>query len=192
MSLLQARQLKYQYSGQEPLFQDAVFDINPGDRIGLVGPNGGGKTTLLRILNDELDPDAGTVIRRRVVCGPRAMAFDLDTRTGSQSEARPGTDRRCHPALRTDARAPRAAGLSETGLGHSWRVRPAYPRIRDGGAGAGTDRRLPRIPVRWTAGRRTANDAVAWGARTFSLAHSVGRLIGRYRTKWHSLLGSHP
>ncbi len=65
MSLLQVRQLKFQYSSDQPLFADAGFEINPGDRIGLVGPNGAGKTTLLRILAGDLEPDAGHVVWRR-------------------------------------------------------------------------------------------------------------------------------
>ena len=36
-------------------------DVNEQSRIGLVGPNGGGKTSLLRVLVGELEPDAGTV-----------------------------------------------------------------------------------------------------------------------------------
>ena len=34
----------------EPLFTDATFTLGDGDRTGLVGPNGTGKSTLLRIL----------------------------------------------------------------------------------------------------------------------------------------------
>lgn len=49
----------------EWLFQDIHAQINPGDRIGLVGRNGVGKTTLFRIIEGSLEPDAGRVERRR-------------------------------------------------------------------------------------------------------------------------------
>jgi ATP-binding cassette subfamily F protein 3 len=44
-----------------PLLQDISFSINPSERIGLIGPNGCGKTTLLRILADLEAPDRGNV-----------------------------------------------------------------------------------------------------------------------------------
>ncbi|HLJ09739.1 MAG TPA: ABC-F family ATP-binding cassette domain-containing protein, partial [Planctomycetaceae bacterium] len=44
-----------------PLFQDVSLQVLRGDRVGLFGPNGCGKTTLLRTLLGELPPDAGTV-----------------------------------------------------------------------------------------------------------------------------------
>lgn len=47
--------------GQRTLFQGANFLINPGERVGLVGPNGVGKTTLFRILTGEEPLDQGEV-----------------------------------------------------------------------------------------------------------------------------------
>ncbi|CAB5143376.1 Bis-ABC ATPase YheS [Olavius algarvensis associated proteobacterium Delta 3] len=48
--------------GRQTLFEDIGFQINPRERIGLVGRNGHGKTTLLRLIIGEETPDAGSVI----------------------------------------------------------------------------------------------------------------------------------
>ncbi len=47
--------------GIQTILEDVSFIINSGDRVGLVGPNGCGKTTLLRIINGLERPDAGRV-----------------------------------------------------------------------------------------------------------------------------------
>lgn len=47
--------------GEQVLFTDVSFTINPGERVGLVGRNGHGKTTLLRLLTGQELPDAGTI-----------------------------------------------------------------------------------------------------------------------------------
>jgi len=47
--------------GIKPVLQKVSFTIKPGDRIGLIGPNGCGKTTLLRILLQLDKPDHGSV-----------------------------------------------------------------------------------------------------------------------------------
>lgn len=43
------------------LFQNVTFNLAPGDRIGLIAGNGGGKSTLLRCIAGVADPDSGSV-----------------------------------------------------------------------------------------------------------------------------------
>jgi ATP-binding cassette subfamily F protein uup len=49
--------------GDKPVIADFSCVIQRGDKVGLLGPNGCGKTTLLKLLLGELEPDAGTVRR---------------------------------------------------------------------------------------------------------------------------------
>lgn len=46
--------------GATTALDDVTFEVAPAERFGLVGPDGGGKTTLFRILTTLLVPDAGT------------------------------------------------------------------------------------------------------------------------------------
>tara|TARA_R110002073_G_scaffold97812_5_gene224618 strand:+ start:8817 stop:10598 length:1782 start_codon:yes stop_codon:yes gene_type:complete len=47
--------------GDTTIVKDLDFEVMRGDRIGLIGPNGCGKTTLIRLLLGELEPDSGEV-----------------------------------------------------------------------------------------------------------------------------------
>lgn len=62
MILLRVEGVRKQY-GPQPVLAGVSFDLHSGQRLGLVGPNGVGKTTLLRILAGREEPDAGTVTR---------------------------------------------------------------------------------------------------------------------------------
>ena len=57
--LLIVRGLAKSY-GAANVLQAINFVINPGERVGLVGPNGVGKSTLLRILTGEEEADSGS------------------------------------------------------------------------------------------------------------------------------------
>ena len=58
--VIRARNVSYSY-GDERVIRDFSIKIMRGDRIGLIGNNGVGKTTLLRLLLGELEPQTGTV-----------------------------------------------------------------------------------------------------------------------------------
>eukprot|EP00601_Ochromonadales_sp_CCMP2298_P001112 CAMPEP_0173191444 /NCGR_PEP_ID=MMETSP1141-20130122/12884_1 /TAXON_ID=483371 /ORGANISM="non described non described, Strain CCMP2298" /LENGTH=805 /DNA_ID=CAMNT_0014115625 /DNA_START=80 /DNA_END=2497 /DNA_ORIENTATION=- len=49
--------------GNEVILNDASFRVSTGDRLGLVGPNGGGKSTQLKILSGELEPTTGEILK---------------------------------------------------------------------------------------------------------------------------------
>ncbi len=51
----------------EPLFRDVTLGIDAGEKIGFVGRNGSGKSTFLRILNGEMEPDTGSISRNRAL-----------------------------------------------------------------------------------------------------------------------------
>jgi ABC-type Mn2+/Zn2+ transport system ATPase subunit len=59
MTLLEARDLTAAYDGT-PALSGVTFDLERGMRVGVLGPNGGGKTTLFRVLLGELRPAGGT------------------------------------------------------------------------------------------------------------------------------------
>jgi ATP-binding cassette, subfamily F, member 3 len=58
--MLSITNLTYYISGL-PLFENASLHIKPKDKIGLIGLNGKGKSTLLKIINGDLQPDAGSI-----------------------------------------------------------------------------------------------------------------------------------
>ena len=47
------------------LFSDASFYLQEGEKVALIGKNGGGKSTLLRIIAGEEQLDSGTVVKKR-------------------------------------------------------------------------------------------------------------------------------
>ena len=73
------------------LLDRATLAIGAGDRIGLVGRNGAGKSTFLRMLAGESAPDDGEIVRRRdLVVGYLPQAFELDPTLTVHAAARSG------------------------------------------------------------------------------------------------------
>jgi ATP-binding cassette, subfamily F, member 3 len=79
MSLINANSLSKSF-GAEDLFANVSFSVAKGARLALVGPNGIGKTTLLRILIGQEEPSLGTVTRTkslRIGYLPQEADFEL-------------------------------------------------------------------------------------------------------------------
>ncbi len=53
--------LGFAYPDSEPLFKNLSLTVNAGEKIAIIGENGVGKTTLLKLLNGELAPSSGTI-----------------------------------------------------------------------------------------------------------------------------------
>ncbi|SFU51148.1 ATP-binding cassette, subfamily F, member 3 [Pustulibacterium marinum] len=47
--------------GGEYLFEEIAFRLNAGDRVGLIGKNGAGKSTMLKLLSKDIEPDTGVI-----------------------------------------------------------------------------------------------------------------------------------
>jgi ATP-binding cassette subfamily F protein uup len=63
MSLLRFEGIGLEF-GDQPILRDAEFAIEPGERVCLIGRNGAGKSTTLRLITGELEPDRGEIIAR--------------------------------------------------------------------------------------------------------------------------------
>src|SRR5437867_2141737 len=88
--ILTATEITVRYNEQVVL-DSATLGIQEGDRIGLVGRNGCGKTTLLRILAGLQSPDSGDLSRRRgLVASYLPQDFMLDVAKSIRENIRDG------------------------------------------------------------------------------------------------------
>jgi ATPase subunit of ABC transporter with duplicated ATPase domains len=62
MSLLRLNNVTMKY-GDKPVLRNVYFKLNEGERIGLIGKNGTGKTTILKLILEQMEPTTGTVER---------------------------------------------------------------------------------------------------------------------------------
>lgn len=79
--MLHINDLTYRIEGR-PLFEQATLAISEGMKMGLVGRNGTGKSTLFRLLKDEISPDDGSINLRK---GARMGVVDQEVPSGPQS-----------------------------------------------------------------------------------------------------------
>ena len=64
MALIGVRDVCWGF-GETPLLENVTFQIEKGERVCLVGRNGVGKSTLLKLLGGEMLPDSGDILRRQ-------------------------------------------------------------------------------------------------------------------------------
>jgi ATPase subunit of ABC transporter with duplicated ATPase domains len=63
--------------GKQVLFVEASFQLNPGEKAGLVGPNGAGKSTLFRMISGEEDADDGVInVPKKITIGTFKQEVD--------------------------------------------------------------------------------------------------------------------
>ena len=94
MALLQARGITKSF-GSRLILDGLDFDVEPGVRMGMIGPNGGGKSTLMRILAGEEHADAGELTARRglvVAYLPQQIEGDERDAEHTLRAARPDLD----------------------------------------------------------------------------------------------------
>ena len=80
MSLITLQDVELGVGGPYPLLEGAHLTVEAGERICVVGRNGTGKSTLLRLLNGEMEPDAGDI---RTRAGLRVAKLDQEVPEGT-------------------------------------------------------------------------------------------------------------
>lgn len=117
--MIEAQNLHVGYDA--PVLTGATFEVEPGEVAALVGNNGTGKTTLLRVLSGHLTPDRGTAriqgidVARQRQAARQALAF-LPQETRFHEALTPRQVLRFYAGLRDRPDAPISDLLDEVGL----------------------------------------------------------------------------
>ena len=93
MNLVTAEHLTKSYT-ERLLFDDTDFSINEGEKVGLIGVNGTGKSTLLKIVAGLEEPDSGRVVRGAEPGDPLSAAESCFRRRRHGAPVRPEGQRR--------------------------------------------------------------------------------------------------
>ncbi|HEX7290267.1 MAG TPA: metal ABC transporter ATP-binding protein [Conexibacter sp.] len=132
-ALVTAEGLAVAYPGGPPVLTDVSFDLQPGERIAVLGPNGGGKTTLFRALLNELRPARGSLaVAGHCASVPQTERSRLDFPVSALDVALMGTIPN-RPWWRRPSRADRAAARAAlTRVGLAERAHDSYGELSGG------------------------------------------------------------
>jgi sulfate-transporting ATPase len=61
-TVIRFEKVTFSYDGEHNVVENLSFELQPGDILGIVGPNGTGKTTCLKLITGKLQPDLGRVV----------------------------------------------------------------------------------------------------------------------------------
>ena len=90
VAVVSVKDIRLQF-GLQQVFNDATMAVHEGEKLGLVGRNGSGKTSLMRIVAGTEQPDSGTVSRRNgMTIGYLAQEFILDEEASVIENVRAG------------------------------------------------------------------------------------------------------
>ena len=103
-AVIEVNKLYFRYAESSPVLEDVSFTVNRGDVGCIVGPNGGGKSTLLRLICGLLSPSSGSIAifgqppaaaRRRIGYMPQSVAPDPAFPIGAGEVVLQGVLRSC-------------------------------------------------------------------------------------------------
>lgn len=140
MPLVTVSNLGMHYGGPE-LLRGVSLDIEPGDKIGLIGQNGTGKSTLLKILTGQLEPTHGEVHRQRNI-KIAYQAQELDFEPGST------VIDEMHKLFKDDARRQQRLHDLEDRMARGEDVLTEYERLQlehDSAGGYIVDRKIEQV-----------------------------------------------
>jgi ATPase subunit of ABC transporter with duplicated ATPase domains len=131
--LLGAESLTLEFPTKK-VFDNITIGVNDGDRIGIVGRNGDGKSTLLKLLNRRLEPDEGRITHRNgLTIGLLDQADVIDPGqtigqavVGDMPEHEWGRQRQDSRRHRRFAERPRLAAAGW--IAFRWSASPSCPR----------------------------------------------------------------
>ncbi|WP_292964660.1 ABC transporter ATP-binding protein [Novosphingobium sp. UBA1939] len=66
-------------SGTKVVLRDVDFDVHPGEKLGILGRNGAGKSTIIRLLSGVENPTRGSIVRKMTVSWPLAFGGAFQT-----------------------------------------------------------------------------------------------------------------
>jgi ATP-binding cassette subfamily F protein uup len=62
VDVIEAKNISFSFEANKPIIKDFSLKVNRGDKLGIIGPNGCGKTTLIKLLLGQLSPNSGEVV----------------------------------------------------------------------------------------------------------------------------------